>query len=103
MTQNVPATKLRRLLSRHRGEILALARAHGATSIQIFGSVARGDAREESDVDFLVSFAPGTRVLARLDLKDALEALLGVPVDVTTAAALHRVIRDDVIREATPV
>ena len=92
-----------RLLAARRAEILALANRHGATSVHVFGSVARGDAGPESDLDLLVTFAPSASVFARLDLQDDLKDLLGIAVDITTPEALHRVIRDDVLREAVPV
>jgi predicted nucleotidyltransferase len=95
--------RLRRLVASNRDAILRLARKHGVSSIRLFGSVARGDAEEGSDVDFLVTFAPGSRVMARLDLKEDIEHLLGVPVDLSVEAALHRVIKEDVLREAVPV
>lgn len=100
----VPGTSpLARLVRERRGEILAVARAHGATDVRVFGSVARGEAGPQSDLDLLVTFGPEASAFARLDLKEALETLLGVRVDVSSPAALHRVIRDEILREAVPV
>lgn len=98
-----PATPLGRLVTKQREAILRLAHKHGATEVRVFGSVARGDAVPSSDVDFLVTFGPGASVFARLDLQDDLEDLLGVRVDVAIPSALHRIIRDEVLREAVPV
>ncbi|HUR67717.1 MAG TPA: nucleotidyltransferase family protein [Candidatus Thermoplasmatota archaeon] len=98
-----PSTRPGRLLSQRREEVLALARAHGATDVRVFGSVARGDAGPESDVDLLVTFSPRASVFARLDLEEALQQLLGIRVEVVTPEALHRLIRDEVLREAVDV
>lgn len=87
----------------HRSRILALAAAHGARDIRVFGSVARGEAGPESDIDFLVELDRGRSMLdlARLELR--LEQLLGRRVDVVTAAALREPIRSTALREARPV
>jgi uncharacterized protein len=98
-----PASPLGKLVSQHRKAILQLARRHGATEVRVFGSVARGEASVGSDVDFLVTFAPSASVFARLDLQEDLQRLLGVRVDVAVPGALHRLIRDEVLREAVPV
>ena len=75
----------------------------GARDIRVFGSVARGDEREGSDVDFLVALEPGRTLLdlARLELR--LERLLGRRVDVVTEAGLREPIRSAALREAVPV
>jgi uncharacterized protein len=82
-----------------RAEILRLGEKHRARNIRVFGSVARGENREESDVDFLVEFDKGCTLFdligLRLDLKD----LLGVEVDVVTPNSL-RYLRDRVLAEA---
>lgn len=86
-----------------RKAIRAAAQSFGATDIRVFGSVARGDARPGSDIDFLVALAPGRTLLdlARLELR--LEALLGTGVDVVTAAGLREPVRSDALREAVGV
>ncbi len=83
-------------------QIEVLARRHGASNVRIFGSVAKGVNRENSDVDFLVEFEP-TRTLfdliaLRLDLND----LLGAEVEVVTPGSL-RYIRERVLAEAVPL
>jgi predicted nucleotidyltransferase len=70
------------LRGRLREQVLRAANAHGAKSIAVFGSVARGGAGPESDVDFLVEFEPGRSLLDLLHLSDDLEELLGCSVDV---------------------
>jgi predicted nucleotidyltransferase len=82
-----------------RADVLRLAAEHGARDIRVFGSVARGESRVDSDVDFLVEFEPGRSLFdlirLRLDLKD----LLGVDVDIVTSNSL-RYLRDQILSEA---
>jgi uncharacterized protein len=79
-------------LRRRRPEILRVARNRRAHRIAAFGSVARGEARPDSDLDLLVDFEPGTSLLDHVDL----EELLGVEVDVVARSALKP--RDERIR-----
>ena len=74
--------RLRDRISELRETIIRTAAESGASDVRVFGSVARGDEQESSDVDFLVSLAPGRTLidLARLEMR--LEDLLGRPVDV---------------------
>jgi predicted nucleotidyltransferase len=95
------STRLATLKSQ-REEIHMIALRHGARSISVFGSVARGEERPESDVDFLVEFEAGASLLNLMSLQDDLEALLGCNVDVVSAGGLKE--RDEHIRrEAVPV
>ena len=93
-------------LRARRDEILRIADKNGARNVRIFGSVARGDAIESSDVDILVdifSDARGFEYFGVLeDLRRDLEALLGRKVDVMDSAALKRT-RDRVLAEAVPL
>lgn len=91
------------LLRRHRAEVLRLAAKHGATEVRVFGSVARGDADEASDIDILVRLAPGRSLFDLGGLLVDLEDLLGRRVDVVTERGLRPRIRDRVLREAVPV
>ena len=88
------------LLEDRREQILQLATEHGARNVRVFGSVARGDAGPESDVDFLVDVAPAHSSWFPAGLLLDLEDLLGRHVHVVTEAALHRRIRDRVLQEA---
>lgn len=92
----------RDLVEANRHEIREIVRRHRGRSVSVFGSVARGDERPTSDVDFLVDFEPGSSLFDLLHVADDLEALLGVPVDVVSAGGLKE--RDDHIRrEALPL
>jgi predicted nucleotidyltransferase len=83
--------------------ILELARRHGARSIRVYGSVARGQANEKSDLDLLVEWEPDRSLLDVVGLKQDLEELLGVAVDIGSERGLHWYIRDEVLREAVPL
>ncbi|MBD2434348.1 MULTISPECIES: nucleotidyltransferase family protein [Fischerella] len=81
-------------------EILRIAAKYGAYNVRVFGSVARGEARPDSDVDFLVELEPQRTLLDQIALMQSLEELLGRKVDVTEPETLHELIRDKVLREA---
>lgn len=88
-------------LKTHRAEILQLATHHGADNIRIFGSVARGEADAESDIDFLVEMKPGRTLLDLGGFLMDLQDLLGCRVDVVTEKGLRSRIRERVLQEAT--
>lgn len=93
-------------LRAHREEILRIAAAHGASNIRVFGSVARGEADRDSDVDLLVDVIADANGFAYFglveDLRRALTTALGADVDVVDSAALRRM-REQVLREAVPL
>jgi len=91
------------LLKEKREDILRIAARHGARNIRVFGSVVRGEAGPDSDVDVLVEFEPGRSLLDHVGLMQDLEDLLGRKVDVVTEKALHWYIRDRVIEQAVPL
>ena len=89
------------IVEQNRAEILDLVRRHRGRSIAVFGSVARGEATSESDIDFLVEFEPSSSLLDLVHREDALAELLGVAVDVVSAGALlerDAEIRNDAIK-----
>jgi uncharacterized protein len=91
---------LEQLRREKRDAILAAAARHGARNVRVFGSVARGDARPDSDVDFLVEMDPDRSLFDRAGLLTDLEAILGTAVDVATERSLRPRVRDHVLREA---
>lgn len=91
------------LIEKHRTEILALAERHGVRDVRIFGSMARGDANDVSDVDLLVSLSPGRTGLALGGLLMDVQKLLRRRVDVVTERGLHPALRDRVLKEALPL
>lgn len=91
------------LILAHRDELLALARRRGVTGLRVFGSMSRDDAADDSDVDLLVSLAPGTSALALGGLLLDAQELLGRRVDVVTEASLHPAMREQVVASAVPL
>lgn len=88
------------LLGDKREDILRLAEKYHATNVRVFGSVARGEASEASDVDFLVDFALDYRMWDRIGLKQDLEELLGRKVDVVLEKRLRELLRKEILRDA---
>jgi len=91
------------LLKEKREEILRTASKHGARNVRVFGSVARGEARPDSDVDLLVEVGPNRTPFFPGGLVADLEELLGKKVQVVTPEGLHWYIRDRVLEEAVPL
>jgi len=91
------------LLKDRREDILRLAAQHGAHNVRVFGSVARGEARPDSDVDLLVEMEAGRSLLDLGGLLMDLQALLGREVDVVTDKGLRERIRTRVLQEAKPL
>ncbi|NDJ18649.1 nucleotidyltransferase family protein [Myxacorys almedinensis] len=88
------------LLADKREEILAIAAQHGAYNVRVFGSVARGEARADSDIDFLVEMGENRSSWFPVGLILDLEDLLGRKVDVATDGGLKDRIRERVLKEA---
>jgi len=97
------SASLAQLLAPHRDEILRIAAKHGASNVRVFGSVARGEAGEQSDVDLLVDMEPGRSLLDLAGIMVDLEELLGRRVDVGSARALKPRYRDHILAEAVPL
>lgn len=88
------------LIKNHRSEILALAEHYGLENVRVFGSMARGDADNTSDVDLLVSLPQGKSGLALGGLLMDVQDLLQRKVDVVTERCLHPALREHVLKEA---
>ncbi len=91
------------VFSAKREEVLRIAARHGARNVRIFGSVARGEADSDSDLDVLVDLEPGRSLLDLGGLLMDLQELFGHRVDVVTEQGLRSRIRDRVLREAVPL
>lgn len=96
--QNISQT-----LQERRTDILRIAERYGAYNVRIFGSVVRGEATADSDVDFLVDMDSDRSLFDLGGLLLDLQNLLGREVDVVTEKALHWYIRDRVLAEARPL
>jgi predicted nucleotidyltransferase len=90
-------------LRTRREEILKIAARHGAYNVRVFGSVARGEARPDSDIDFLVNLEADRSLLDLARLLRELQDLLQRDVDVVTEAGLRPRIRPHVLKEARPL
>ena len=86
-----------------RAEIMDQAKAHGVTSVSVFGSVVRGEDSDDSDVDLLVEFEERRSLFDLIRFQDSLSDLLERPVDVVTKGSLNHRIRDIVVSEARPL
>ncbi len=94
---------IEQLLKEKRLDVLRIAAKHGARNIRLFGSVARQEANEQSDVDFLVEMEPGRSLMDRASLVVELEQLLGCKVDVAIEKVLKERIKEEVLKEAIPL
>lgn len=92
-----------RRVAAHRGELLEVLRRHGVTNPEIFGSAARGDDHEGSDVDILVDFPPGTSIIDIIGIQHELEDLLGVPVDLVPRSGLKERVRSRAAKDLLPL
>jgi uncharacterized protein len=102
MVENVSMVTLDILRTEKRAAIVRLGEQHGASNIRVFGSVVRGENREESDIDFLVDFEKGRSLFDLIRFKLDLQELLNVTVDVVTPGSL-RYLRQRVLTEAQPL
>ena len=91
------------LLESKRQDMLDLARSYGVTRIRVFGSMARGDATNASDIDLLVDIGEKTSGFGLGGLLMDLQDMLGRRVDLVTEQALHPSIREKILREAVPL
>lgn len=80
-----------------------LGNRYGIRNIRVFGSLARGEAEPQSDIDLLVEYVPGKGGFAFVEFCEAVETLLGRKVDVVTDRSLPALIRDRVLAQAVPL
>jgi len=91
------------LLKEKREAIMALTAKHGALKPRVFGSVARGEAGPQSDIDLLVKMEEGRSLLDLSALAQDLRDLLGVKVDVVSEDGLYWLLRRRILKEARPL
>jgi predicted nucleotidyltransferase len=91
------------ILRSKRTEILALAAKHGASNVRLFGSVARGEDQEDSDVDFLVDMQETRSLFDLISLQQDIEKAIGRKVDVLTSNGINRYLKDRILNEAAPL
>jgi predicted nucleotidyltransferase len=94
---------LDKLLHEKREDILRIASKRGAYNVRVFGSVARGEADQKSDIDLLVDLEPGRSIFDLGGLLMDLQDLLGHKVDIVTERGLRERIRERVLKEAVPL
>ena len=95
--------KLKDEVKLKRSQIADLARRYGATNIRLFGSVARGEERPDSDIDFLVDLQPGRSLFDLGGLLTDLEGLLARSVDVVTESGIKPRLKERILNEALPL
>src|SRR5437870_12928273 len=103
LSHNGEMVTLDTLRAERREEILRLAARRGAHNVRVFGSVARGEADENSDLDLLVAWEPGRSLMDHAGLVQNLQELLGIKVHVGNEKSLHWYVRDRILREAAPL
>jgi len=94
---------IKKLLEEKREEVLRICAKYGARNVRVFGSVARGEADDTSDIDLLVELEPGRSLLDLGGLQYELERVLGHRVDVVTERGLKERVRFRVLKEAVPL
>lgn len=96
-------TKLYDRLQQQKSSILDIASHYHAARIRVFGSVARGEEREDSDIDLLVDYLPGATLLDQAGMIDELSLKLGRKVDIVSERALNKHLRERVLQESIPL
>jgi len=101
--KTINAMELYNLIKQKRERILETAARYGASNVRIFGSVARGQADESSDIDLLVNLEAGRSLMDLGGLLVELREILGTDVDVVTEKGLRSRIREQVLKDAVPL
>ncbi|MBC8204068.1 nucleotidyltransferase family protein [bacterium] len=91
------------ILKQKRAEALKIAEKYKVKNLRIFGSVARGEDDEESDIDLLASFPEGFTLFDLVDLVKEIEELLGCKVDIASERGLKERVRARILNEAIPI
>lgn len=103
MRSGLPDSPVGQRLRRQRGAVIDTAARRGASNVRIFGSVARGDETEESDLDLLVDLDGDVGLVALAGLAREISEIVGVDVDVVPADLLKPAMRERVLAEAIPL
>ena len=103
LRRGLPDTPLGRRLRRHRRAVIDTATRRGASNVRVFGSVARGDESEQSDIDLLVDLGSDVGLVALAGLAREIGEIVGVAVDVVPADSLKPRMREQVLAEAIPL
>ncbi len=103
MVSPTRATGIHPILKEKQKEIINIAAKYGASNIRVFGSYARGEETPDSDLDLLINFKQRISLLDRIALKQELEDLLGITVDIARPENLHEIIRENVLTETIPL
>ena len=90
-------------VKKNKNDILEVARVHGILNIRIFGSIARGEDTDNSDIDLLVDLEKGRSLLDIGGASVKLQEILGRKVDIVTERGLHWYLRDKILKEARPL
>jgi predicted nucleotidyltransferase/DNA-binding XRE family transcriptional regulator len=96
----LPDTRLGRRLRQHRKALLECAARHGATNVRIFGSVARGEERPDSDIDMVVDISQEMGLIELTSLEQEFREIIGVPVDLSASSELRPKVKIEVERDA---
>ncbi|AFY81524.1 nucleotidyltransferase family protein [Oscillatoria acuminata] len=91
------------IITINKQKILDISAKYGASNVRVFGSYARGDNTHTSDIDFLMDIETGKSLLNRIALKQELEDLLKISIDIAKPETLHEAIKEQVLSEAIPL
>jgi predicted nucleotidyltransferase len=103
VVRGLPDTPLGRRLRRHRRAVVEAAARRGGTNVRVFGSVARGEDTEGSDIDLLIDIGVGVGLVGLIGLEHELEEILGRKVDVVPATSLKPAVEERALAEAIPL
>lgn len=103
LRRGLPDSPLGRRLRRHRRAVIECAASRGARNVRVFGSVARGEDTDQSDVDLLVDLGDDVGLVGLARLAREIGEIVGVDVDVVPEASLKPALRDRVLAEAIPL